>query len=576
MKEEVDLLIQNVAVYNSYFKKFQLANVSVLNKKIYYIDRKQKEDFSAKEVVDGTGKYMIPGLIDIHMHIESSMMVPKIFCDYVSSCGVTTIVSEPHEMANVNGIRGILDMIDAGATGPIDIFYGIPSCVPSTNASLETTGGTIDCYDMTLLMENERIICVGEVMNYHEIIKENNLEIGKFLKHIQENETNIVIEGHCPALLDLDLAKFLYQGINGDHTEHNLEELKQRFENGMFVEIQEKMLSQEVLDFIKKNNLYEYFGFVTDDVMADTLYEEGQLDAIVRKAIVLGMKPEQAIYNATFTNARRMNLLDRGVLAPGKKADFVLVDDPSGLQVLETYKEGVCIYKKENRDKFDKKIVTEKGFSENYYQSIKLNPLDLDAFCVLKETQHDEVTVRAIEVCDGTTKTKEKQIKMKVKNGALQWQDSQCRLAMVIERYGKIGSIGYGLVCGDIIKEGAVATSYAHDSHNILVVGKTALAMQCAVNEVIHLQGGIVTVGHEKVTASLPLPVGGILSEEPIKAISHNLKHVREELIAQGYCHYNPIMSLCTLTLPVSPALKLTDKGLINVKDGKVVSLWVE
>lgn len=575
MKEQVDVIIQNVEVYNSYFKKFQRANVSILNEKIYYIDRKQQEEFSASEVVDGTGTYMIPGLIDIHMHIESSMMVPKVFCNHLASCGVTTIVSEPHEIANVNGIRGILDMIDAGDTCPIDIFYGIPSCVPSSNEFLETTGGKIDCHDMKLLMENERVICVGEVMNYREIIKENNLEIGKFLNYIHEIDSNIVIEGHCPSLVDLDLAKFLYLGINGDHTEHNLEELEQRFENGMFVEIQEKMLSKEILDFIEENQLYEHFGFVTDDVMADTFYEDGQLDLIVRKAISLGMKPEQAIYNATFTNARRMNLLDRGVLAPGKKADFFLTKNLETLEILETYKDGSCIFRKDEEEKEMETSREERGFDESYYQSIRLNPVSLDVFSVPFASEEEVVTVRAIEVCDGSTKTKEKKIQLPVKQGMVKWEDSPCRLAMVMERYGKTDSIGYGFVCGDSIKTGAVATSYAHDSHNLLVVGATAMEMQKAVNEVISMQGGIVTVNENKVTASLALPVGGILSEEPIKEISKNLKGVRKELIKQGYCHYNPIMSLCTLTLPVSPILKLTDKGLVNVKEGNVVSLFV-
>ncbi|MDD3279213.1 MAG: adenine deaminase C-terminal domain-containing protein [Lachnospiraceae bacterium] len=570
-KNQVDCIYENAQVYNSYFKEFYPADVSVTDGKIYYIDYRQEKKLPAAKTIDVSGSYMIPGLIDIHMHIESSMMTPQVFCEHLASCGVTTIVSEPHEMANVNGIRGVLDMIDAGASCPVDIFYGIPSCVPSTSEELETTGGIIDFSAMKKLLENERIICVGEVMNYRQIIQDNQLEIGKFLEYLKEQNLGLVIEGHCPKLVDLDLARFLYLGINGDHTEHSLEELRQRFANGMYVELQEKMLSREVLEFIETHQLYEHFGFVTDDVMADTLYEEGQLDMVVRKAIALGMKPEQAIYNATFTNARRMNLSDRGVLAPGKRADFVLIESPCTLKVQASYKDGVCIYPSDKSET----VACRHSFGSEYYHSIHLSELSTKIFELPVEKELEAVTVRAMKVCDGSTKTEEIAVTLPVKDGLVQWENSECMLAVVMERYGKNKNCGYGFVCGDAIHKGAVATSYAHDSHNLLIVGATPADMQAAANKVIELQGGIVTACGGTVTAALPLPVGGILSDRPIGEISRDLKKVRAELLRQGYHHHHPIMSLCTLTLPVSPALKLTDHGLINVEKGEIVSLFL-
>ena len=306
--DRADLLIRNVSVYNTVFRKFFPADVYILNGKIYYVDLKKEEMIVADTVVYGSGKYMIPGLVDVHMHIESSMMTPASMAQRLSECGVTTIVSEPHEMANVNGMEGVLAMIEAGKDAPIDIYYGIPSCVPSTTPELETTGGVIGYEEMKKLLHNPSVLCVGEVMNYRQVIRENDLEISKLLKDLSEHEPLYTIEGHCPALTDLDLAKFIYLGIDSDHTEHNVEELKQRFFNGMYVEIQEKMLRKEILDFIEENDLYGHFGFVTDDVMADTLMDQGHLDAIVRKAIHMGMEPEQAIYHATYTNAMRMKL----------------------------------------------------------------------------------------------------------------------------------------------------------------------------------------------------------------------------------------------------------------------------
>ena len=286
--EKADLLIKNAKVYNSYLKCFKPADVYVQEGRIYYVDTTQGEEISPEKVLDGSGYLMLPGLIDIHMHIESSMMTPVSFGERAASCGVTTLVSEPHEIANVMGVQGIHEMINGAKDSPIDIFYGIPSSVPSTNESLETTGGVIGFEEMKHLMREEGVVCVGEIMNYRQIVKGTEMEITRFLDYLREEEPQAVIEGHCPSLVGLDLAKFLYRGIDGDHTEHTLEEIRQRFENGMFVELQEKMLKPEILDYIIENNLFEHCCFVTDDTMADALLEKGQLNYIVRKAVEMG------------------------------------------------------------------------------------------------------------------------------------------------------------------------------------------------------------------------------------------------------------------------------------------------
>ncbi|WP_040193618.1 adenine deaminase C-terminal domain-containing protein [Clostridium culturomicium] len=571
---KVDLIIKNINVYNSYLKSFQLADVSILNGKILHIDKNKEAELTSETSVDGTGKYMIPGLIDIHMHIESSMMVPETFCNHVAKCGITTLVAEPHEMANVMGYKGITDMIEAGENCDIDIFIGIPSCVPSTSDVLETTGGIIDFSTMEELKKLEKVICVGEVMNYRQIIQENDLEITKFLTKLREEDKNFPIEGHCPSLMGLDLSKFLYLGINADHTEHSFEEIKERFENGMFIEIQEKMLKKEILEYIHENNLYEHFGFVTDDVMADTLLEQGQLDGVMRKAINLGMRVEDVIYNSTFTNARRMNLLDRGAIAPGKLADFVLLEDLNNLKVYATYKAGKCIFHKNFKSNLNEN--ESYRFPGEYYKSINMPELTEEAFKVKANINYGYVTVRAMEIKDGSTKTEEKHIKLKVENGYMDWENSECRLAVVVERYGKNKGVGYGFVCGDVIKTGAAATSYAHDSHNVLVIGANIKDMSIALHSIDIMQGGMVVVENLEIKGALQLNVGGILSDKPIENISRDLKMVRNALIKQGYKHYNPIMSLSTITLPVSPKLKLTDKGLVDVVSGTIVSLVVE
>ena len=570
--ESVSLLIRNAKVFNTYLKKFISADVSVKDGRFYYIDRKRDTDFQAEAVLDAGGMYMIPGLVDIHMHIESSMMTPEPFGNCVAAYGVTTIVSEPHEMANVKGTRGVLEMISAAKNAPIDIFYGIPSSVPSTSERLETTGGIIDCNAMKHLLNEEDVVCVGEIMNYRQIIRENDLEITKFLDYLRQERPGYVIEGHCPSLLELDLARFLYLGIDGDHTEHTLEEVKQRIENGMFFEIQDKMLLPEVLDYIRENQLYEYCGFVTDDTMADVLYEKGQLNYVVQKAVESGFPVEMAVYCATYTPARRMHLYDRGVIAPGKLADFVLLADPAVLAPVYVYKNGVQIFCEKNRSE----VSSSYRFPEDFYQSVCLPPVTIEDFRVRVDTDKDEVTVRAIEVHPDRTQTTEKLVTMPVREHLLDWKDSGCLLAMVLERHGKNGNIGYGFITGACLNKGTAATTYFHDHHNLFVAGDNPEDMLLAVRRIQELQGGFLTVRDGKILAELALPVCGILSERGVEDTALKLKGIRESLAGLGYRHSSPIMSLGTLGLPVSPALKLTDRGLVDVKQSAVVPLIVE
>jgi len=570
--ESVSLLIKNAKVFNTYLKKFISGDVSVKDGRFYYIDREQNTPFHAEVVLDAQGKYMIPGLVDIHMHIESSMMTPEPFGNCVAAYGVTTIVSEPHEMANVKGTRGILEMISAAKNAPIDIFYGIPSSVPSTDERLETTGGIIDCNAMKHLLCEEDVVCVGEIMNYRQIIKENNLEITKFLKYLRQEHPGYVIEGHCPSLLNLELAKFLYLGIDGDHTEHTLEEVKQRIENGMFFEIQDKMLKPKVLEYICENQLYEYCGFVTDDTMADVLYEKGQLNYVVQQAIEAGFPLEMAIYCATYTPSRRMHLYDRGTIAPGKLADFVLLDSPSVMKPSYVYKNGVQIFNRKDRQEASISY----QFPEDFYQSVRMKPVNLQDFRVMADTDKEEVTVRVIEVHPDRTQTTEKLVTMPVRDHMLDWEKSGCLLAMVLERHGKNGNIGYGFITGSCLKEGTVATTYFHDHHNLFVAGDRPMDMLLAVRRLQELQGGFLTVKDGRILAELKLPVCGILSEKGVRDTALGLKAIRESLEELGYRHDNPIMSLGTLGLPVSPALKLTDKGLVDVKRSAIVPLIVE
>lgn len=570
---KVDLLVKNVKVFNSYLKKFKDGNVAILNNKFLYIDNNKNIEFEASSTIDGKNQYMIPGFIDIHMHIESSMMTPAPFCHHLSKNGVTTIVAEPHEIANVFGKKGIEAMIAAENSINTSIFYGIPSSVPSTSPDLETTGAILDFEEMKNLTSNPKVICIGEIMNYRKVIVDNSLDICKFIEYVKKNKPQYAIEGHCPKLLDLDLAKFLYLGINGDHTEHTFEEFVQRFENGMFMELQAKSISSELINYIKENNLYEHFAFVTDDTMPDTFLHKGHLNVVIKKAIQAGINIENAIYCATFTPARRMNLHDRGVIAPGKKADFLLIDNLKNLHITQTFIDGKEVYNINSEAKY---IPTDYKFPEEFYQSVRVEKINEDIFQIPVNNKENEVNCRIIKVIDGSTRTTEIIEKLNVKNGYLDWENSPYMLIAVFERHGKNGNIGFGLVTGDCIKNGAIATTYAHDHHNLMVIGKNIKDMTKTINRIIELQGGICCVENEEILAEVPLPVADILSEKTVQELGKEVEILREKMSQLGYKHYNPIMSLCTLSLPVSPALKITDKGLIDVNQGKIVNLIID
>ncbi|MCM3077671.1 adenine deaminase C-terminal domain-containing protein [Brevibacillus invocatus] len=565
---KVDLLIENVHVYNSYFKKFIAGNVAVLDGRFLYIGQRGTDTFEAADILAGEGRYLVPGLVDIHLHIESTMVTPETFSYGLIQNGVTTIVPEPHEMANVFGIEGIKEMIRASRDCVVDMKYAIPSSVPAT--SMETTGGTVEVADIEELLRSEEIICMGEIMNYVDVISDPNCKTNQILDYLRKNYPDLVIEGHVPKLLDLELHQILYAGVNSDHTHQTVEGLEARIGAGMFIEIQEKSMTPEVVEYLIGHEVSEHFCFVTDDVMTDSLFKRGHLNHIVKKAIQMGMTPEQAIYASTFTPARRMKMSDRGAVAPGKLADFLLLSDLQAFTIDCVYKNGKKAY--DAAEEYIQ-VTKEKQFPAHFYQSVQLNPLTEADFSVRMDVPDNRYPCRVMLVQDGSTFTEDHRGIVETREGQLCWEESPYGLIAVFERYGINGNRGYGLISGDTIKRGAIATSYSHDNHNLLVVGHNPRDMMLAANEVIGMQGGFCVVEDGQVKARLHLPVGGILTEEPLEKTAKEVEQLRRAMEELGYKHYNPIMSISTHSLPVSPALKITDLGLIDVNAGKVVPL---
>ncbi|MEG1255368.1 adenine deaminase C-terminal domain-containing protein [Clostridium sp.] len=566
----VDYIIRDVQVYNSYFKKFTHGDVAIKEGNFVYIGKNYEAQLFTDRIIEGKGKFMVPGLVDIHMHIESSMTTPSEFSKWAIKHGVTTVVADPHEIANVFGVEGIKEFIKHDEK--LDIFYGIPSSVPSTSQHLETTGGIISDEEVDELLCYEKVLCLGEVMNFKDLIEDETSQINRIIKSVREKRKNIPLEGHCPRIDGVDLALYIYRGVDGDHTQQSVESIKEKIMNGMFMEIQHKSMSEDNIKFLIDNNLYEHFCLVTDDVMADRL-KEGHLNLLLKKAVELGMKLEDAIYVSTFTPARRMGLLDRGAIAPGKVADFLLIEDLEEFEINAVYKGGDLVYEsnKSWKEEYFNNIST---FPSKFFNSVQLDSITEEQLRLRHEGNKSKVKCRTMEVTRTTTFTKEGEITLQVKDGQVAWQNEDCALIAVFERYGKNGGSAFGIVTGDIIKCGAVATTWAHDHHNLMVMGRNIQDMVEAANKVIEMQGGYAVSNNEKIIASASLPIGGIISNAPIEELGEDLKSVRSAMKELEYNHNNEIMSFSTLSLPVSPELKITDKGLIDVKKQKVVSLY--
>ena len=604
-----DFILKNVMVYQTFRQCFEKRDVAVAGEKFYCIS--PAISYPGVEERDGKGRYMLPGLVDIHMHIESSMTYPGEFSRITLPYGVTTVVADAHEMANVFGMDGIRAFM-AQKTKQ-DIFWAIPSSVPATNEKLETAGAALGVKEISEMASLDGVLCLGEIMNYKDLSAEGESRTRALIDVCRKAGKNLRIEGHCPGLTGTDLNRFIYEGVDADHTQQTPQSVMEKTELGMFLELQFKSLTPEVVKTVCDNELYENVALVTDDTMADKLLT-GHLNKIIETAVKAGMPMEKAIYCATWTPSRRMHLDDRGMIAPGKIADFMLLDSLDGIEPVVVYKKGECVYCRADEAcgaakgrkaqeacavaagcgaeaakmqaagisevRADKSgqaaapVAAACSFPDSFYRTINCRPAEISDF-VLKAEEPDakwaEVNVMKIGTF-GTATTPVKR-RVEVKDGVLDWKSAGLTLAVVFERYGKNGNVGYGLVEGALTKPGAVATTWSHDSHNLFVLGTDENDMKLAQKRVLELQGAYVVFAGGKSLAEARLTIGGIVSDQPIEVLGQELKEVRAAMEGLGYVNNNVIMSMSTLCLPVSPKLKLTDHGLLTVPGQEHVPL---
>jgi len=340
---KADIIFYNAQVFNVFLKKFEKKNIAVKDGRFLWVDSGDMVELAAESRVDMHDKFIIPGLIDVHMHIESSMTTPSRFSEAVIRYGTTTVVADAHEIANVAGLEGLESFADSYTV--LDIFYAVPSSVPSTNEDMETTGGKIGTGETITLLKNKNVICLGEVMDFNGLVNDENSVISNIVRYFREQRPNFPVEGHIPRVEGLNLARFLFKGINSDHTQQSPKSISEKISSGVFLQFQKKSVTKENMDVIMQNNFSEYACFVTDDVMADDL-RNGHLNEILKLAVHNGLPVETAIYMCTYTPARHMGLRDRGCIAPGKIADMVVLDSIDDFNIASVYKNGKIVHNK--------------------------------------------------------------------------------------------------------------------------------------------------------------------------------------------------------------------------------------
>jgi len=521
---------------------------------------------AAAELVDACGMYALPGFVDAHLHIESSFLTPAAFAPAVLARGTTTVAADPHEIANVGGVAGIRAMLRESAGLALDIFYLVPSCVPSV-PGLETAGASIGPGDVRALLRHPRVLGLGEVMDYRGVVA-GDARIAGVLAAARSAGRQLRIEGHAPGLRGSDLEAFMAAGVTTDHTKNALDVWREKIRLGMFAQIQAKAVSAELMAALASLPLPPPFALVTDDVAADALVREGHLDHVARLAIEAGLDPLLAVRALTLWPARHLGLVDRGALSPGLRADLVLTDDLRRLAPRVVVAAGRVVAR-------DGRAVAggrrRAGRWQAWRDSLRLGPAVpfAPAAFAWRLAPPGRAGIRRLPAMgwnglDNHTEAVAVDLPVAA-DGSLDWI-GRCLQVRMIERYtGRAGQAAGALV-GLALDDAAIATTYSHDSHNLTVVGCSPEAMATAANAVVESGGGIAVARGDRVLARLPLPIAGILSDRPLAEVADRAAQVRAAMESVGWRHFNPFMNVATLGLLVSPARKLSDRGMVDVE----------
>jgi len=551
---KADLVLKNANFINVFTETIDRGDIAIVADTIIGIG-----NYTGDVEMDCSDLYVSPGFIDAHVHIESSMIMPEEFAKVVIKKGVTTIIADPHEIANVSGMNGISFMIDNSKTAPIDIFFMLPSCVPATK--FEDSGYVINAEELKKIINDDCVLGLGEVMDVPGVVNKDEDILNKISMARHKH-----IDGHCPNILPGELNACLSCGIRTDHESTNSKEALLKISRGMYVMLREGSAAKNLKALIPavNNNNFGRFLFCTDDRHIDDLLEIGSIDNCIRISIKQGINPIKAFIMASFNAAKCYDLKDRGAIAPGYKADFVIFEDLKGLNIIKVIKDG-----KEYTELQGKKNV-----ALNVKSSMHMEFINSEIFKV----ESEGLAVNVIKLIPNSLETKLVQRKTENKLGYIKRIiDKDILKIAVFERHHNTGKHFIGFIEGLGLKNCTIAQTIAHDSHNVIVVGDNDKDMEVAVNALISIGGGIVMVSEGKVVAELILPIGGIMTFEAPYMVAEQLKRLSR--IARGFgvrAEYDPFISLSFMALPVIPAVKITARGLFDYNKFEFIKLSVE
>jgi len=558
-RKKADLLFKNVKIVNVFSGEIVEGAIAVSEETIVAL-----EAIPSKRVIDLQGRYVAPGFMDAHVHIESAMVSVQEYAKAVVPRGTTAVVIDPHEIANVLGTEGIQYMIDSAKELPLSVYVMLPSCVPAS--PFETSGAVLSAKDLLPFFNEASVLGLAEMMNFPGVL----MNVPDVLEKI-DMAKNRPIDGHAPGLSGYALSAYISAGIRSDHECTTAEEALEKVRKGMMVFIREGTAAKNLdalLPLVKPENATR-FAFCTDDRHPLDLGSQGHMDDIVRKAIQKGLDPVLAIRLASYHPATHFGLHDRGAIAPGFKADFMVLDNLEKISIRQVYSRG--------------KLVAENGQCVDFPFSSRNVPRSLGAFHVKPfhveslEIPVSKGKIRVIEIIPGQIVTRMRIEAPRERHGKVVSDPSRDILKMaVVERHKATGNIGLGFVSGFRLQEGAIASSVAHDAHNLIAVGVEDEDIFVALQEVIRLQGGLVVVSKKKVVAALSLPIAGLMSNQSLEKVSQKIEMLKKIAHELGCGLEDPFMQLSFLALPVIPELKLTDRGLVDVSKFEFVPLFVD
>lgn len=548
-REKADLVLKNAKYLNVFSNEFLSGDIAVANGLIAGVGK-----YDGKTEIDVSGKLVLPGFIDAHIHLESSMVTPAEFAKAVVAHGTTTVITDPHEITNVMGVDGVEYMIQASQNLPIDVHFMMPSCVPATE--IDESGAELDCKDIDLYLDNKKVLGLAEMMNYVGVINGDKNVLSKIVTSQAHHKK---IDGHAPELSGNDLNAYIAAGVYSDHECSTFENALEKLRKGQFIMIREGTAAHNLkaLMPLLTQQYYSRCMFATDDKHPSDLLCGGHIDYIVKQALKNGVDPIVALKTATHHAARYFLLNNKGAIASGYLADIVVVDNLEDFNVETVFKCGKLVFDGEVKDfsapTVDEKLA-EKCFDTFHLDSVTPSSFKIDGKLGLIGLVGGELLTRNLGTAD----------KIDVENDILK--------IACIERHKGTNHIGVGYVKGYSLKSGAVATSVAHDSHNIITVGCNDDDIAVAVNAIKDSKGGIAVVENGKIKALLELPIAGLMSDEPLTTVNEKLENAKLSAYELGADKsIDPFMTLSFLSLPVIPSLRITTKGVFDAENWKML-----